>query len=46
MTNQNIVDEIEELRMIRTLPDDIREKLLSAIWNCLCDNRPDPQEEE
>jgi hypothetical protein len=37
MTNQQIVDHIENELPYR-LPEDIKEKILDAVWNVLNDN--------
>jgi len=46
MTNQRILEEIENSITVRHLPIDLREKILDAIWQVLTDNRTDPKDEE
>lgn len=46
MTNQDIVDAIEDIRCVRTLPIGIREGVLDAVYTYLYDNRAEDEDSE
>lgn len=45
ITNQDILDRVDEALPRKGLDPQLREQLLNDVWNRLSDNREDPEED-